>query len=382
MSIVATGVVLNSFLISRRLRAATSQTKGEERTDGSKMHGRRRNFAEVGLVEVVHPETENVSEEEEDDGMQFPPLSEAFRSDGCQTAASGWGEPDYGRAGTAPSETGWGDSEDVWRVLDDLRILEEPEPEANSSRPAVDDWGYSREKNSEWETHSTWASPSLVNPGDDANWTTPDWCEVNDRRSKVGVKDDRYIRYDGEPVIVERREDVGEWCDHIRELGVTVLGFDTEWKPERRRGQDNTIALIQICFRDPSVDELQVILFHTIQTGMTQKLKDLLEDQSIIKAGVDLTCDKRKLDYHFGVRLQNWMDLDIEYSRKVNNGGGEGNNRVGMKRLVKLVLGLEMKKPKSLQTVNWERPLFHAAIQYGALDAYVCSRLYEELFEN
>lgn len=94
---------------------------------------------------------------------------------------------------------------------------------------------------------------------------------------------------------------------------------------------------------------------------------------------MDLTCDSRKLDEHFDIVLQGALELDIEYNKRHANGN---RNRIGTKNLVKFVLGLEMKKPKSLQQYNWERELTYDSIMYGALDAFVCSRVYEEMIEN
>ncbi|GMH34045.1 hypothetical protein BSKO_01879 [Bryopsis sp. KO-2023] len=174
-------------------------------------------------------------------------------------------------------------------------------------------------------------------------------------------------------------EGAKSWCGHIQSHGFSVIGLDSEWKPERRRGENNPIALLQMSYRKQGQPE--VLLVHTAFTGIPAELQDILTDESIVKVGANLKQDKAKLQFHFGVELKGAYDLSFS-KNKILRGFASPNKTLGIKQLVAKLLGKKLKKDLTWQRSRWDkRPLQRQQMEYAALDAYGPLAVYEKLKE-
>jgi ribonuclease D len=150
-----------------------------------------------------------------------------------------------------------------------------------------------------------------------------------------------------------------------RLLGRDLLGFDTETKPNFKKGRKNSVSLIQLSTGDLAC------LFRINKIGIPDELIRLLSDPSVIKAGVAVHDDIRFLK---GVKkftpggftdLQGFVkDFGIQSS--------------GLKKLAAIVLGFRISKRQ--QVTDWEaETLTEAQMVYAATDAWVCYQIYRKL---
>jgi ribonuclease D len=172
--------------------------------------------------------------------------------------------------------------------------------------------------------------------------------------------------FKGEIVVVE---DLSTFHRVIPKLmGVSVLGFDTETRPNFKKGRKNAVSLIQLSSEDLAC------LFRINKIGLPEELIRILSDPGVIKAGVAVHDDIRFLS---GVKkftpggfvdLQNYVrDFGIQSS--------------GLKKLTAIVLGFRISKRQ--QVTDWEAEQLTEAQQiYAATDAWVCREIYNKLTES
>jgi ribonuclease D len=172
--------------------------------------------------------------------------------------------------------------------------------------------------------------------------------------------------FKGEIVLVDNLKTFYEVFPRLS--GSDLLGFDTETKPNFKKGSKNTVSLIQL-----STGSL-ACLFRINKIGFPIELINLLSDPSVIKAGVAVHDDIRFLK---GVKkfspggfidLQNFVkDFGIESS--------------GLKKLAAIILGFRISKRQ--QVTDWEAEQLTEAQQiYAATDAWVCHQIYNKLTDR
>ncbi|GJJ09458.1 hypothetical protein Clacol_003681 [Clathrus columnatus] len=98
------------------------------------------------------------------------------------------------------------------------------------------------------------------------------------------------------------------------------------------------------------------------------EIRKLLEDPSIVKAGVGILGDASKLRADFGVNVTSCLDLSC-LAKLIDPQWSTCKGPIGLARLMKAYEGQELKKPKSLVRSNWERFLTQAQQDYAANDA-------------
>ncbi|CAI5508545.1 unnamed protein product [Closterium sp. Naga37s-1] len=201
-------------------------------------------------------------------------------------------------------------------------------------------------------------------------------------RSIPVLAQDIYARFPGK--VVYRRERNGVEAA-ARELyaavkngandssGKVAVGLDCEWKPTWGKGPENPCALLQLC-----ANADVCYLFHLKFTGVPETLRAFLKDASVVKTGVGVTEDGRKLRKDFGVEVNGLVDCSpLAQEKAVVPDGGQ---MVGLKTLTRLVLQKELAKPKRVQCSNWEGfPLTDAQLIYASTDAFVSLRIFQEL---
>ena len=189
----------------------------------------------------------------------------------------------------------------------------------------------------------------------------------------------------------------------LADSSLRVVGLDAEWKPHGRgrgteadktaeadkakdhqRGRKNNInkkkkkrqkqnkaglrkknrlALLQVA---TATDVFLVHLFH-FDAAEAPSLAAFLADTSVLKLGVGITGDGRKLAADHGLTLRGAVDLQLLAYRAHMTSGA-----IGLKRLTARALRHELPKSSAIQLSNWEvRPLSPDQVVYAAADAAV-----------
>ena len=147
----------------------------------------------------------------------------------------------------------------------------------------------------------------------------------------------------------------------------SITGFDTETRPNFKKGQKNKMALIQVAIPG------KVFLLRIYKGDIDQEIIKYLESD-IIKVGVGLNDD-----------ISSMKDLRIFSPNAMvdlNKVAIElGIKSQGLRKLAALCLGFRVSK--SQQTSNWENhQLTKAQKRYAATDAWACLEIYNKLMER
>lgn len=167
----------------------------------------------------------------------------------------------------------------------------------------------------------------------------------------------------GKIVVVESADMIPEAIAEIRKY--KIIGFDTETRPSFKKGQSNSVSLIQFSTFDTN------FLFRINITGLSPHLIQLMEDPSILKIGLSIHDDFHNLNKLCTLNPQGFIDLQT-YVR---------NFRIIDASLSKLYAILfEKRISKGQRLTNWEADtLTQAQISYAALDAQACIEIYNYL---
>jgi len=167
-------------------------------------------------------------------------------------------------------------------------------------------------------------------------------------------------RYEGEVCVVGSPLDLERALADFAEE--TVVGFDTETRPAFRAGESYPPALAQ------AATARAVYLFPLQRIDCSAVLERMLGDPGIVKAGVGLADDLRKLKATFPFEEKSVADLGAVAKR-------HRVGKTGVRTLAGLFLGFRI--PKGTKTSNWAAPRLSAQqIAYAATDAWACRELY------
>lgn len=169
--------------------------------------------------------------------------------------------------------------------------------------------------------------------------------------------------FEGKTVVVS---DPGQLPKAIKEIEkYDVVGFDTETRPSFKRGQFYQVSLLQLAVPK------KAYLIRINHTGVTDEIKQFLENPAIIKAGVGIRDDLKALQKLKPFEPGGFYDLSTLAKQA-------GLQVESVKKLTALLLGFRISK--SAQTSNWEAATFtQKQIEYAATDAWVCLELYGKL---
>jgi ribonuclease D len=145
----------------------------------------------------------------------------------------------------------------------------------------------------------------------------------------------------------------------------TVLGFDTETKPNFTRGDNHPLSLIQFAGSRAAY----IIQLRHLQS--CAPLLKLFSDERIIKAGVDIPQDIVKLQERIGGEYKNCVDVSL-------NAKAAGLKNFSLRGLAAVLLGVRI--TKGMRVSNWGRDtLLPSQIKYAATDAWISRELYLRL---
>ncbi len=181
--------------------------------------------------------------------------------------------------------------------------------------------------------------------------------------SKEEVADLDLIQYDGPIKLIDTEESFLDEIPHIREQA--ILGFDTETRPSFKKGVIYPTALIQISALD------QVWLLRVSRMGYPPELLELLTRDDILKVGLGLNDDLRRLKADFQFEPGGFLDLQ-QYVTAFRI------EEKGLKKMSGIVLGRRISKAQ--QVSNWDANLLtEAQLRYAATDAWICLKIYNRL---
>jgi ribonuclease D len=170
-------------------------------------------------------------------------------------------------------------------------------------------------------------------------------------------------QFNGRIHVIEFVEDIQAAVEFLRKH--PVIGFDTETKPNFKKGRSNRVALVQFAVNNDA------FLIRISKTGITDELISLFEDEEVIKTGVAIKDDIRKLKAIRDFKAAGFLELQ-DYS------GFFGIESNSLKKLAAIVLGIKISK--SQQLTDWEtRILTEAQKRYAATDAWVGLEIYKFL---
>ena len=180
--------------------------------------------------------------------------------------------------------------------------------------------------------------------------------------SKEAINALPLVRYDGPVTLVHNDSGMEEAIPELLKSG--LLGFDTETRPSFSRGDNFPVALLQLATRD------RVWLFQLLQIETPGRLAEVLSSPQILKVGVAIRDDIRKLQDLFPFEPGGFVELS-DISRRY------GVVNTGLRSLCAIFL--EARVSKGAQVTNWSRKtLTEAQVVYAATDAWLSRRLYEK----
>ena len=174
------------------------------------------------------------------------------------------------------------------------------------------------------------------------------------------------VEFRGEIRIVEHERDIAAACKTLAEQ--PVIGFDTETRPSFRPGVTFRVSLLHLS--TPTV----CYLFRLNKIPLAKPILQLLEDRRILKIGADVAGDLRSLRQIRHFRDGGFVDL-----QGIAPEWGIGEK--SLRKLSAIVLGRRVSKAQRLS--NWEAATLTDKQQlYAATDAWVCTRIYEQLLRT
>ncbi|KAH7844541.1 hypothetical protein Vadar_029135 [Vaccinium darrowii] len=151
---------------------------------------------------------------------------------------------------------------------------------------------------------------------------------------------------------------------HRRRLHSLIVGLDVEWRPNRFRNQQNPVATLQLCVGR------RCLIFQLLYSPyIPLSLFNFLSNPSYTFVGVGIDKDVEKLTRDYGLSVANTVDLRLLAAE----GYGVWDLRnTGLTVLARLVLGLEVVKPRRVTMSMWDTDyLYPAQVQYACIDAFV-----------
>ena len=174
------------------------------------------------------------------------------------------------------------------------------------------------------------------------------------------------VEFRGEIRIVEHERDIAAACKTLAEQ--PVIGFDTETRPSFRPGVTFRVSLLQLS--TPTV----CYLFRLNKIPLAKPILQLFEDRRILKIGADVAGDLRSLRQIRHFRDGGFVDLQALAPQW-------GIGEKSLRKLSAIVLGRRVSKAQRLS--NWEAATLTDKQQlYAATDAWVCTRIYEQLLRT
>ena len=171
------------------------------------------------------------------------------------------------------------------------------------------------------------------------------------------------IQFEGPLQVIDSDHEFEQLAAELRPS--KLLGFDTETRPSFKKGLVYPTSIIQLATQE------QAWILRVGKMGYPPLLRELLSDESILKVGLSLKDDIRRMQADLSFEPRGFLDLQ-QYVQAF------GIEELGLKKLSALVLGRRISK--SQQVSNWDaHELTEAQLRYAATDAWICVMIYNKL---
>ncbi|OFX21028.1 MAG: hypothetical protein A2041_08510 [Bacteroidetes bacterium GWA2_31_9b] len=177
------------------------------------------------------------------------------------------------------------------------------------------------------------------------------------------IKDFPLFQFNGKIFVIDSFEKFDDLFPLIKDQ--KMLGFDTETKPSFKKGEKNSVSLLQLTTNS------EAFLIRTNIIGVPKELISIFEDKNIIKIGLAIKDDISILSQVKKFIPEGFIDLQ----NYVKTFGIESNS---LKKITGIVFNKRISKAQ--QVTNWERQdLTEAQQLYAATDAWACLQIYKKL---
>ena len=167
----------------------------------------------------------------------------------------------------------------------------------------------------------------------------------------------------GEIIVIDRAEDVAPAIEELKQC--PLIGFDTETRPSFKKGESNTVSLLQLATGK------RAYLFRLKKIGKNELLRNLLESEEHLKVGLSVHDDFHALNRWMPRKPKNFIELQ-KYVKAF------GIEEMSLQKIYAIVFHKKISKRQQLS--NWEaEELTLAQQQYAAIDAWACRDIYYEL---
>ncbi|MBR1881442.1 MAG: 3'-5' exonuclease domain-containing protein 2 [Muribaculaceae bacterium] len=172
------------------------------------------------------------------------------------------------------------------------------------------------------------------------------------------------VEYDGDIYVIDTIGQVNAAVAHLRKQA--VVGFDTETRPSFQRGGMRQVALLQLATPH------EAFLFRLNRLGgIPRKVKDYLEDENHLKAGLSIHDDFAQLNRLEPVKSGGFVELQqVAREHLIAD--------LSLQKIYAILFGKRISKGQRL--TNWEAETLSPAQQrYAAIDAWACIHIYNRL---
>ena len=186
--------------------------------------------------------------------------------------------------------------------------------------------------------------------------------KIYSKYDKTKIKDLPRVNFQGRIIIVLTEAEAEKAVKYL--LKADVLGFDTETRPNFKKGKQNTVSLLQVSTHDTC------FLFRLNRFGLCPAVIRLLESEAVKKIGLSWSDDVRALHALGDFEAKGFFELQ-EHMKEL------GVEDMSLAKLYANLFGQRISKREQLS--NWEADVLTSKQQdYAATDAWACVMLYEE----
>ncbi|KAL3655066.1 hypothetical protein CASFOL_000852 [Castilleja foliolosa] len=143
-----------------------------------------------------------------------------------------------------------------------------------------------------------------------------------------------------------------------------IVGLCIQWRPKSKSGERCPVATLQLSFGK------YCLIYQILESGncIPDRLRAFLGDPKYTFVGVGVENNVNRLRAYCGLKVANARELNLWAAFKLDR---KGLGKAGLERLVKEILGVEMKRPKEIKLSLWDSPeLSLHQVAYASLDAY------------
>lgn len=181
--------------------------------------------------------------------------------------------------------------------------------------------------------------------------------------SKESIAQLPQATFNGRIVVVNSPLDCRKVIKYL--LTQSIIGFDTETRPSFHKGNTHKVALLQLSTAD------ECFLIRLNRTGLTPEIKELMENEKVMKVGLSIKDDLHSLSALDTIVPANVIELQ-NYVKQYDIADNS------LQKVYAIIFNERISKGQRL--TNWEaETLTEAQQSYAALDAYACLRIYTHL---